>query len=415
MKKFLKDAAFKIRKDAAGLLGFPWSKPAAPSTRSTTSNGFVETVTDANLKDMFKRNQAAHAVIADVAVDAMTTFTCTDGAGNKLEEFNAEAQLIFETFISQPLTRSIVFTRLYGYCGILTGYADGKGMETTVEGTPNIQYLQAIPKPWINEIVLKKDQAGGLRLPLELDHYTISIGNTTQDIDASRLTHLQIPSLEEESLEGESAILCIYDDLTVLKSMTWGFGQAAWRHGGGLTVFIAPDSTDPQAQIDAIDEIATDINAMTVMTMPHGTGVASESGTGLNPKEYFNTCLQMISIGSRIPVSILRGSVAGSLSASEKDRKDYHELLDNIQKEILTPALTDILHRFQVSGQLPLQEFIIEWDKTPMWTVEVERAKLIAAQAALEEARTKTELAKAKQAELDYKDQKQQMALWEVL
>jgi len=407
MKKFIRDAA--------SLLGFPWAAPAAPSARSTTSSGFVATVTDENLKAMYLRNQAAHAVVTDVATDAMTTFTCTSPKGEELEKFNAEVQLTFQKFISKPLTRSLIFTRLYGHCGILIGYADGQQMESELTGTPQIQYLQTIPKPWINDIVLKTDKAGGLILPPALHHYSISISNTPQDIDASRLVHLSIPSLQEESLEGESALTCIYDDLTSLKSMTWGFGQAAWRHGGGLTAFIAPDSADPQTQIDAIDELVTDINAMTVLTLPHGTEMVTESGSGLNPKEYYDTCLQMISIGSRIPVSILRGSVAGSLSASEKDRKDYFELLDNIQKTLITPALTDILHRFQASGQLPEQEFIIEWDKTPMWTVEVERAKLIATQAELEEARTKTERATAKRAELEYKDMKQQMELWQTL
>jgi hypothetical protein len=123
MKKFLKDATSKIRKDAADLLGFPWSKPAAPSTRSTTSSGFVGTITDTNLQDMFRRNQAAHAVVADVATDAMVPFVCTDSKGEELEAFNAAVQVIFQKFIAKPLTRALNFTRLYGHCGILIGYA----------------------------------------------------------------------------------------------------------------------------------------------------------------------------------------------------------------------------------------------------------------------------------------------------
>ena len=385
MKKFIRDAA--------SMLGFPWSAPAAPTSRATTSSGFVANISDADLVEMFHRNQAAHAVIADVATDAMVPFVCTDSEGEELEKFNAAVQVIFQKFISKPLTHALISTRLYGHCGILIGYADSAKMETPLEGTPKIQYLQAIPKPWINEIVLKTDKAGGLLLPPELDHYNISISNTPQDIDASRLTHLNTPSLNEASLEGESSLTCIYDDLTTLKSITWGFGQAAWRHGGGLTAFIAPDSSDPQTQIDAIDELVTDINAMTVLTLPHGTEMITESGSGLNPKEYFETCLQMISIGSRIPVSILRGSVAGSLTSSEKDRKDYFELLDNIQKEIITPAMMNILQRFQASGQLPEQEFLIEWDRAPIWEMEEQRAKLLTAQTELTEAKTQAQLA----------------------
>ena len=393
MKKNVKDTISKISRDAADLLGYPWSKPEAPSARSTTSSGFVANISDADLMEMFRRNQAAHAVVADVATDAMVPFVCTDSEGEELEKFNAAVQVIFQKIISQPLTHALTFTRLYGHSGILIGYADSAKMETELKGSPKIQYLQAIPKPWINDIALKTDQASGLRLPPELKSYTISISNTPQTIDASRLCHLRNPSIHEESLEGESSLICIYDDLTTLKSMTWGAGQAMWRHGGGLTAFVAPDSADPQAQIDAIDELVVDINAMTVLTLPNGTQMFSESSGSLNPKEYFDTCLQMISIGSRIPVSILRGSVAGSLTSSEKDRKDYYELLDNIQKEILTPTLTNILNRFQASGQLPEQEFLIAWDRAPIWEMEEQKAKLLTAQTELTEAKTQAQLA----------------------
>jgi hypothetical protein len=85
--------------------------------------------------------------------------------------------------------------------------------------------------------------------------------------------------------------------------------------------------------------------------------------------------------------------VAGSLTSSEKDRKDYFELLDNIQKEILTPALTDILSCFQASGQLPKQEFLIAWDRAPIWEIEEQRAKLLVAQTELTEAKTQAQLA----------------------
>lgn len=398
MKKLFKDLRKTIARDASAVLGFPWSAPAEPSSKATTSSGFVDSVSDSDLEGMFERNQAAHAIVADVATDAVTVFTCTDAEGEELEEFNAEVQAIYSTHIINPLIRALLFTRLYGHCGILVGYADGsKDLAQEATPTAHIQYLQVIPKKWISKIVLKADDSGNLTLPVELDKYTIDIGNNQQDVDASRIIHLRTPSLKEESLDGNSVLLCIYDDLTVLKSMTWGAGQAMWRNGAGLTVFIAPDSEDAQAQIDAISEVTTDINAMTVLTMPPGTDVVTGKIGSLNPKEYFEVCIQMICIGSRIPVSLLRGSVAGSLTASEKDRKDYFELLDNIQKEILTPTLLDILHRFQVTGQLPEQEFLIKWARTPVWEMEEHRAKLLVAQTELTEAKTEATLRAAGQ------------------
>lgn len=227
---------------------------------------------------------------------------------------------------------------------------------------------------------------------MELEKYVVSINGTNTDIHASRIIHLENKGVDEESMEGESSLLCIYDDLTTLKSMSWGAGQAMWRNGGGLTVFVAPDSSDPQTQIDAIDEVATDLNAMTVLTMPYGTEVITGSTGSLNPTPYFDMNLEMIAIGSRIPVSILRGSVAGSLTASEKDRKDYFELLENIQTNMTTPAVMRVLQAMQASRQLPEQEFLIEWTESMVYMLEIARAHLLEAQTELTNAKTLTEL-----------------------
>lgn len=382
-------------RDAAGLLGFPWSKPAEPTTKATSSSGFSETITDTDREGMFERNQTAHAIIADVATDSVTDFNCTLD-DEVLEEFTVSVKTIFQTFISKSLIHAYLSTRLYGYSGILMGYADGDNLENEASGTSEIIYLQAIPKTWIKEVVKKKDKNGNITLPVEIDHYSVDIGGKTQNIHATRLIHLTNFSLKEENLEGESNLDCIFDDLTILKSMTWGTGQAVWRHGGGLNVFTAPeDSSDEQAQINAIADITTNINVMTSLAMPAGTKLLSPANNTLNPKEYFDACLAMISIGSRIPISILRGSVAGSLTASEKDRKDYYELLNNIQKEHLTPALTKILKCFQASGQLQPseQEFIIDWERTPIWMLEEQRGKKL--QAETEQIELQTELLKS--------------------
>jgi hypothetical protein len=346
----MKKTKLRIIKDAATLLGFPWSKPAEPTARSTTSSGFIATaaITDANLKEMFRRNQAAHTIVEDVARDSVPELEFRSPKDKELEEWNAEANTIFEKFIMQPIIRAIFFTRLYGYCGILIGYADGKDMAEPVEGTPEL-----------------------------------NISSQNKKIDASRMIHVQNQSTDEESLTGESSLICLYDILTSLKSMDWAVGQGMWRNAGGMTVFIAPDSADPQTQIDAIDEVTTDINAMTVLTMPPGTEVVTGATGALNPLNYYTVAMEQIAVGSRIPVSILRGSVAGALSASEKDRKDYQELLHEIQKTQVTPAVRNLLQKFQASGQLSEQEFIINWKLAPTLILEEKRGKLLDAQAEL--------------------------------
>lgn len=402
----MKRTKLRIMKDAAAeLLGFPWSKPAKPTSRSTTSSGFIDTaaITDSALKEMFRRNQAAHTIVEDVSKDTVTELEFTTPEDEELKEWNVEAQKIFQKLIVKPLIRAITFTRLYGYCGILVGYADNRELAEPVRGSPQISYLQVIPKPWVNEVKAKEDKDGNLMLPIELDYYELNIANSRQKIDASRIVHIRNQSVDEESLTGESSLICLFDILTSLKSMDWGAGQAMWRHGGGLTVFTAPDSADPQAQIDAIDEVSADINAMTVLTMPPGTEVFAGSPGALNPKNYYAVAMEQIAMGSRIPVSILRGSVAGALSASEKDRKDYYELLHDIQKTQATPAAMDLLTRLQKSGQLSEQQFMISWTDATILLLEEKKGELFGAQTELTEAKVETEKVAAKRAALEYK------------
>lgn len=334
-------------------LGFPWRKPAS-AAKARKSNGFVDAITDVDYKTAVERNQAAHAIVVDVASDAFTGFK------------GATWQTLFDGMISAPLRQAYMFCRMYGYCGVLIGYADDGNLSEPADPKAAIEYLQPIPKDWIEEIeYVKRD--GYPSLPLTVEKYRVNISTTPQLIDGSRMVLLSNPSLDAGSIEGEPSLKAVYDLITIIKSMDWGSGQAMWRHGGGLTAFIVADTRDQQAQIDAIDELVTDINAMTTLTLPAGTQMYSELNNGLNPEPYYRVIIQQLSLGTRIPTSILIGSQAGTLSASMKDRHDYYELLGDIQQDVLTPALMDILTRFQMSNQLPEGNLTIEWDDAPDW------------------------------------------------
>lgn len=346
-------------------LGFPWQKPAS-AAKARKSNGFVDTITDVDYRDAVERNQAAHAIVVDVASDAFTGF--------KAGALDANIQLLFDEMISAPMRTAYMFCRMYGYCGVLIGYADDGNLSQPADPKAQIEYLQAIPKNWIEEIVYKKVN-GYPALPLTVESYRVNISTTPQLIDGSRMVLLSNPSLDAGSIEGEPSLKAVFDLITVIKSMDWGVGQAMWRHGGGLTAFIVADTRDQQTQIDAIDELVTDINAMTTLTLPAGTQMYSELNGGLNPEPYYRVIMQQLALGTRIPMSILIGSQAGALSASMKDRHDYYELLTDIQEDVLTPALVEILQRFQVSGQLPGGNITIEWDDMPDWIEDMNEPK----------------------------------------
>lgn len=339
-------------------LGFPWNRPASKA-KARKSNGFQDTITDVDYKNAVERNQAAHAIVVDVASDAFTGFE------------NASFQKLFDEMISVPMRATYMFCRMYGYCGILIGYADNGNLSQPANPSSKIEYLQPIPKNWIEEIVYKKED-GYPVLPLTVEAYKVNISTSPQLIDGSRMVLLSNQSLDAGSIEGEPSLKCVYDLITIIKSMDWGSGQAMWRHGGGLTAFIVADTRNQQEQIDAIDDLVTDINAMTTLTLPAGTQMYTEKSKGLDPVPYYDVIVQQLSLGTRIPTSILIGSQAGTLSASMKDRHDYYELLGDIQEDVLTPALMDILSKFQASGQLPQGDMNIEWSDAPDWIYDNE-------------------------------------------
>ncbi|MDA3832968.1 MAG: hypothetical protein PF495_06185, partial [Spirochaetales bacterium] len=195
MRKIFADAITA----ALNRIGFPWSTPRQPV--ASTDAMFAETVTDNDLREMFRRNQAAHAIVADVAFDALTSFTCLTPKGDPTEKFNAEAHQIYDTFIAQPLRRALVLSRLYGFCGLLVGYDDDARFSApyTLKSKSKISYLQSIPKPWVSEIDLVKDKAGTLMLPPEVESYDLKT-LSERKIHASRLIHLYNPDVDEENM-----------------------------------------------------------------------------------------------------------------------------------------------------------------------------------------------------------------------
>lgn len=367
IRKFIHDAT----EVTAARLGFPQLTPR--QTSSTDTGMFQEVITDGDRTEMFKRNQLAHAIVADVASDALTNFEILKPGGEEFSELNNEVQTLYTEKIAISLLRTLTYMRIHGQAGLLIGFSDEKSFSTPVTRGAKIEYLQALPKELVDKIVLNKDaKTQEVVLPLTLNHYLLKSG---EKIDASRIIHLHTFTLGETSLDGLSCLDPIYDLLTVVKSMDWGVGQTMWRQGAGLTTLTAPDGSK-QTQVDAIDEAVADINAKSVLTVPAGTKVETHHPGGLPPEGFYNVTVNQIAAGSRIPVSILLGSQRGTISASEKDRKDYYELLKSIQINYISPMLIKIINLFQASKQLPEGEFTIKFHEPTIISLEESKAKL---------------------------------------
>ena len=342
---------------------------------------------------MYKRNQLAHNIVFNVAADVFSSgFKCVTLEKEENGTFDSKVQQIYLKYVAESLFQCYLQARLYGSAGLLIGYDDLKKLDRPTKLEDKISYIVRIPHKWIIDKAPVKDQQGYTVLPLELAYYELRYLQTTSSkIDASRLVHLQPASIEDD-FNGESSLFCIFDVLTILKNLDWSTGQAMFRHGAGLTTIIAGDGAN-QEQIDAIDEVVSEINVKTVLTLPPGCKKETDRPGALDPEKYYNVITAQIAGGSNIPLSIILGAQAGSIQASAKDRKDYGDFLFAIQNNEITPALTKLIKRFQVSKQLPDDDFLIEWNNPSTFVIDVARGKLYEARADHEQA--KADLAKA--------------------
>ena len=410
MKRIFSDAI----NSALVKLGFPFLTPH-PTKTGREIGYFQEGISDADLYAMYKRNQIAHNVVFNTALDVFRPgFKCTTPEGDENKTFNAEAQKIYERHIRRPMFSSYLLARLYGSAGMLIGFDDLGRFDSIVEPKSRISYVFSIPSNWVMGRVAKTDINGFTIIPQELSYYALKYLKTgASKIDASRIIHLQ-PASIEDGFEGESALHCIFDVLTVLKNIDWSTGQAMFRHGAGLTTIVAGDGAN-QAQLDAIDEIVSEINAKTVLTLPPGCKKETDRPGALDPKSYYDVIIAEIAGGSGIPVSILVGAQAGSVQASAKDRNDYGDLIAGIQLSDLENPLKEVLKLFQKSGQLPDDEFKIEWNEASTFVIDAARGNLYNAraeheQAKVEEKKAQVELldCEKKKRVLEYKKQKRE-------
>jgi len=390
MKKFFRDAL----NSALTKLGFPFLTPH-PTKTGKEVGYFQAKIRDSDLYEMYKRNQLAHNIIINVAYDVFSSgFKCVTLEGEEDKEFNAEVQQIYERYIHYPLFQTYLQSRLYGSAGLLIGSNDGRGFDKAAKTEDKIGYLYSIPHDWILSMVPEKDEMNNITLPQKLAYYELKYLKTTSTkIDASRLVHIQ-PSSIEDNFEGESALYCIFDVLTVLKNMDWSTGQAMFRHGGGLTT-VVPGDDATQEEIDLIDEIVSEINTKSILTLTPGCKIQYDRPGALDPVKYYDVITAQISGGSNIPISILMGAQAGAVQASSKDRKDYADFLHAIQVNDLTPALIQIIKRFQASKQLSkghkIDDFLIQWNTPSIFIIDTARGKLYEARAEHEQAKAERE------------------------
>lgn len=353
---------------------FPYTTPGPETSTYDASNTlFQAIVTDAELLESFKRNPLSKVIINDVSEDVFDKgFMIEKFDENEIEDheqndedvkLTTEYVRFFNQKIRAPFLVAHKLSRLYGWGLLLYGFDDNLPLNYPPEPGSKITFFQPIDPTWVEEIEYNTDDNGNYSLPITIKRYKMVDDKLqTKYIHPKRVAHFENPGIDMLQ-QGVSVLMACYDDLHVLKHVTWGAGQTMWRSGNQLVIAIGPPrASTPQLQ--AIDDALTNVNTKTAMTFPNGTDVNTNSPSGLNPGPYAEIPLNNISAATRIPISILIGTQAGALASSLTDARDYAGTLSGIQNNIMTPLLEEIIWYLQKSRQLSYAKIKIVWEST---------------------------------------------------
>lgn len=350
-------------------MGFPYSRPDK-SSYDASSTLFQATVTDAEMLETFMRNPLAKVIVNDVVEDVFEKgfeIHCTEDGLQDQEKTDEELTNLFvdyfNKFVLQPFLLVHKLSRLYGYSVLLIGFNDGRELSEPAKPRAKITYFQPIDKTWIQNVEYKKDEDGHYLMPIKIASYKMQEEFVaTESIHPSRVLHFENIGIDILKL-GVSSLLACYDDLTVIKHVTWGAGQTMWRSGNQMVSVIGPPRAS-ETQIETIDNALIDINTQTAMAFPFGTIFETHAPSGLNPAPYAKIPIDNIAAATRIPLSILIGTQKGALASSLTDARDYASTLAAIQSNIITPLLNSLFWTLQKAGTLPYKKFEIVWENT---------------------------------------------------
>jgi len=317
---------------------------------------FGEYIDDQGREFASHREPVGVRVTSHVATDVFDNwFKVEDIKGAEGDkDLDSKVQAVLEQFkVRQQLIRACDFERTYGTSVIVVGYndvSDATKLRTPVTGSPQIIQLYAYSKQRMTEIFKVTDTADP-----RLGQPKIYKINQNLGFDIlynwTRIVHCAT-RLREHPFFGVSSLDPIWDDMTVYRNIRWGAGQTMFRVGGGFPV-IKLSGTPAEVSAWEKEGRFRNLHQRTYMVMglTEEFEFAGAKGSALNPKEYIESSVESISIGSSIPKVQLRGAQAGSLSGSETNLKEYYSFISSLQT-LWNDVVKDIINRFIESKQI---------------------------------------------------------------
>lgn len=220
------------------------------------------------------------------------------------------------------------------FCLVFIGYADGEDYEEEANTNARIGYFYVIPREWISQ-----DRFHGQTIE---DFYVIyRADGSTFRVHKSRVIRYSRNKNEISAFEPA------YNALDASDNVLWSTGQTMWRVGQGFPFITIKDPQDftvngvLKSEVDMLRESGAlkDISSETgfIGDERYSLKFVGAEGVALRPKEYWDIVFTNACMGLEIPKAIAEGVVAGKVTGSETNLKDYYSDISSKQKRQAQP------------------------------------------------------------------------------
>lgn len=161
-------------------------------------------------------------------------------------------------------------------------------------------------------------------------------------------------------------------ELMMTHTIKWSLAEIAYR----LNWIFFKTKKKVAGHDQEQEEILKDINTKTQAFIGQEDKIESiNSGTGLNPVNWYQFIMEVISSCTGIPKQRLLGQQKGVLAAGQEDREQYFEMLEVTRKRDLEPTINFIVKK--VAEAINLGKYKICWGdlRAPSEKEAVELAK----------------------------------------
>jgi uncharacterized protein YnzC (UPF0291/DUF896 family) len=294
-----------------------------------------------------KREPAAHRIVFDVAHDVFDKWFTVENLHDKHDrDLDNKVQSELQSLNAKDIfTQVVAMERIYGWAVLAYQFADsGQDLSQPAVNVIRIERLIAYYDTNVSQVLEDQDENSDRYGLPEYIEVSLKAGGK-QRIQHSRFYWLATRLLGHNYI-GQSALEPVMDDLTVLRNIRWGLGMTMVRYGSGF-----PDVTLEGADLTAINAFIDSGQFNNLSAMKYFVHNADQKlefkGMGsstLDPIKYILPILESISLGSGIPVAVLRGAQAGALTGSEVNEREYFRLISDIQGRV-EPMVRDLINK----------------------------------------------------------------------